>query len=358
MSKTKFMEIIKPSFYWVILAGFGLWVLVAFLTPSARHSGLNLYEETRFPAMVQGTAYKPFVYRTILPGTVRILTIVTPQAWHRKADEFTGQNQWARKTFQRFEWDFQDTLQYYFAAFLMWLSYVGFAHVTVRLTCQQLQWKAAVGWQAAMGAVALLGLPAMFKYSSFPYDPSQLFLFSLALSLLASERIKSFGLVFLLCCLSKETAVLLIPVHGFFRWKNHPAKLVRQELIILILSFAIIKGGLIWMYRDNPGTFAKIHLFDHNLGWILGQWRWIEMSVALVLAYLVFFRWQDKPRFLRVAFLCIMPVLLGMALIIGFFDEWRIFYEVYAIIFAMGVATVRFLTSSAISTRAEFLRSR
>jgi len=332
--------------YLVILAAVALWVLAAFLTPTARHSGLNLYEETRFPAMVQGTAYRPFVYRTLLPSTVRALTAATPAAWREGLDRVTERRPRLRRIFDVLGWEYQGSIRYYYAAFLMWISFVGFAHFTVALTCHQLGWSAKVAWRTTLGAAALLGLPALFKYSSFPYDPPQLFLFTLALYFLATERTRAFLVVFLFCCLNKETAALLIPIHAVYLRRKVPVQRIFRESGFLIAGYVVIKGGLVWMFRDNPGSLVEFHLLDHNLAWLAGGWSAAEMIVILILATLVFIRWREKPLFLRIAFLGIIPIQVFFALFIGFIDEWRIYYEAYPIVFGLTAATWRLLVGT------------
>jgi len=327
--------------YWGVLAAVGLWVLATFLTPTARHSGLNLYKETRFPAMVQGTAYRPFVSRTLLPTTVRALTAATPKAWREELAHLTERRPRLRRIFDILGWEYEGATRYYFAALLMWVSFIGFAHYTVALTCHQLEWSAGAAWRTTLGAAALLGLPALFKYSSFPYDPPQLFLFTLALNLLASERTRAFLVVFLLCCLNKETALLLIPIHAVFRGGKVPKPKVYRESGFLIAGYLAIKGGLTWVFRGNPGSFVEFHLLDHNLAWLLGGWSVTEVIVILILVPLVFIRWNQKPPFLRIAFLGIVPILVFFALFIGFIDEWRIYYEAYPVVFGLTVATWR-----------------
>ncbi len=326
--------------YWLVLGAIGLWVLVLFLTPSGRHSGLNSYAETHFPTMVQGTAYKPFVARTFLPSTVRILTQFTPSALREWADGTTEKTPLLRQGFDRFGWEYNNSVQYYFAALLMWLSFVGFAHFTVLLVCQQLEWPAVTVLRAILGGLALLGLPALFKYSSFAYDPSQLFLFSLALYLLASKKARWFRFVFILCCLSKETALLLIPLYITSRWDQRSTREFKADLGYLLASYAIIKGSLIWAFRNNPGSFVEVHLLGHNLDWFLHDRQWEEIAVILGIAALVFFRWNQKPRFLRQAFLVTVPIIAGSSLVFGFVDEWRIYYEAYPIVFALIVASL------------------
>ncbi|MEN8005834.1 MAG: hypothetical protein ABFS42_02420 [Candidatus Krumholzibacteriota bacterium] len=332
--------------YWLVLAAVSLWVLASFLTPSDRHSGLNLYPEIQFPKMVQGTAHRPFVYRTLLPTTVRVLEAATPKALREKLDDLTARQPYKRRVFHILGWERQGSIKYYYAALLMWGSFLGFAHFATSLTCRRLGWRASALWRTALGAAVLLGLPAFFKYSSFSYDPPQLFLFTLALYLLSTERTRGFFIVFLLCCLNKETAALLIPIQAAHRWGKDPVRKIVRESGLLIAGFVVIKGGLAWVFRDNPGAFMEFHLWDHNKDWLLGGWSAAEVVVIVVVAALVLYRWRDKPRFLRIALVGTLPVQVLIALFYGFIDEWRIYYEAYAVVFGLVVATVRLYAGS------------
>lgn len=336
--------------YWLVLGAVSLWVLAAFLTPSPRHSGLNLYPEIQFPDLVKGTAHRPFVYRTLLPTTVRLLTAATPGSWREQVDRWTRVRPPLRRMFRILGWGERETTQYYFAALLMWISYLGFAHFTVLLTCRQLGWRASIPWRIVLGSAALLLLPACFKYSSFPYDPPQLFLFTLALFLVSEGRFRGFFLVFLLCCLNKETAALLIPIHAAVRRGREPVPVTAYRTALMAVGFMVIKGGLTWVFRDNPGPIMEFHLRDHNLGWLLGGWSAAEVAAIVVIPALVAFRWKRKPAFLRTAFLGTLPLLVLIALFYGFIDEWRIYYEAYAVVFALSVATLRSVAGRDIPT--------
>ncbi|MFC2031597.1 hypothetical protein ACFLWA_12830, partial [Chloroflexota bacterium] len=61
----------------LLIAVSSAFILLVFLKPSEIYSGLNQYERSKFTEMVQGTAYRPFVMRTLLPTAVRLISALT-----------------------------------------------------------------------------------------------------------------------------------------------------------------------------------------------------------------------------------------------------------------------------------------
>jgi hypothetical protein len=78
--------------------------------------------------MVDGTAYKPFVHRTLLPSTVRIISLYSPENLKNKLSALVDDNAFARKIFENLKWESSAAWMYLIACILMWLSFVGFAH--------------------------------------------------------------------------------------------------------------------------------------------------------------------------------------------------------------------------------------
>jgi hypothetical protein len=65
----------------------------------------------------------------------------------------------------------------------------------------------------------------------------------------------------------------------------------------------------------------------------------VTFGVILVgLSFLVFYGWRDKPIFLRLASTILIP-LAGLYFVYGFPFEFRVFYEAYPIIVALGLGS-------------------
>jgi len=70
-------------FFWFAAIIVSAYVLIVFVkTP-----GINGYERAMFPEMIYGTAWKPFVYRTLLPSAVRITGEIVPEEVRKSLTE-------------------------------------------------------------------------------------------------------------------------------------------------------------------------------------------------------------------------------------------------------------------------------
>lgn len=332
--------------YLMILLLLSGLVLVSFLRPTRQHMGINQYDRVQFLDVVEGKAHRPFVYRTLLPTTVRIVSRAVPESYHRACADLVEQRDLARKAFSLFRWESRAALQYLLASVLMLLSFMGFAHFAAKLTERLCDVPATTGARLLLVMGALAGLPAFFRYVSYVYDPAQLFLFTLALYLLAAHRIWPFCLAFVACCLNKETAVLLIPLFALeFHDRSPSRRRYWFSVAGLIVVYVGIKSALTWYFRGNPGSFVEFHL-AHNLQWLTSGWNFTDLLVFLGLSALVVYRWRDKSAFLRRSLLCVLPPLVSLALFLGFIDEWRGYYEAYPIIYAMLVDSLLRLRAS------------
>lgn len=326
--------------YLVLLILVSGWILVVFLRPEPGSVGINQYERSRFLDMVKGTAYRPFVYRTLLPTTTRIVVALTPEQSATASSRIVERNVYLRSAFAHFHWETSAAYAYVVACLLMLLSFMGFAHYTSRLCLRACRIDDTYRRRSLLAVVALLGLPPFFSYTAFPYDPPQLFLFTLALYLLASQRVLAFALAFGLCCLNKETAVLLILVFAFTSRKQMPRQRYLAVLFGLVAWYLLIRVLVAFVFRNNPGALVEFHLFDHNLRLLVSEWSFSDLVTCLVLSGLVFARWREKPEFLKVSFLAVFVPLVVLSLFLGYLNEWRGYYEAYPLAFALAVDTV------------------
>lgn len=328
-------SLLQRIIYFVVLTLLSSLILVVFLRSTEQHVGINTYFKAKFLDMVEGRAHRPFVYRTLLPTTVRVASLLAPDQYQQKSADMVERHDLIRRAFDEFRWESQAAFQYLLASVLMLLCFMGFGHCVVRLTERVCNVPETGLARLLLVTGALVGLPPFFRYTSFPYDPAQLFLFTLALYFLAVHRAKAFCIVFVFCCLNKETSVVLIPLYGLtFRNRSLSLRLYWGTMVGLIVVYVGIKSALTWIFRDNPGVFVEFN-FLHNVGWLTSGWTFADLVVFLILTVLVLFRWSEKPDFLRLSFLCVLLPLGSLALFLGYFDEWRGYYEVYPIAFGL-----------------------
>lgn len=329
--------------YFVALTLLSGLVLVAFLRPTPRHSGINHHYRAKFLDMVEGKAHRPYVYRTLLPTTVRVVSILVPDQCQQACADAVERHGVTTRAFSAFDWESRAAFQYLLASALMLLCFMSFGHCVVRLTEHLCDIPKTGSARILLVTGALVGLPPFLRYTSYPYDPPQLFLFTLAIYFLAVQRLKPFCIAFVFCCLNKETAVLLIPIAGLtFRNRCTSDRQYWRTMLGLVVVYVSIKFALSWLFRGNPGSIVEVHPV-HNVKWLTAGWTFTDLGVTLSLAALVIFRWSEKPAFLKLSFLCVLPPLVGLALFLGYVDEWRGYYEAYPITFGLLVHSILWL---------------
>lgn len=282
--------------------------------------------------MVQGTAHRPYVYRTLLPTLVRQITGLTPQQYR---DDYNNKLTRYNAVWQKLGWEPSAVFEYTIALILMLACFAGFAHYGTKFTIKICGLGETWPNRMLLATSLLLCLPAFFRYTSFIYDPPQLLLFSMALYFLSCSRLGAFILTFYFCCINKETAILLIPIYAVMEYNNRlSTRRYRLILFALIAGYLFIKTGISYVFRTNPGVFLEFHLLD-NIGLLTRGWSFTDLVTLFIIILLVFYGWTEKPRFLQVSFLCLFPPLLAAAFLFGFVNEWRDYYEVYPVVFAM-----------------------
>lgn len=311
-------------------------VLIGFLSSvEGAHVGINEYPRARFVEMVEGEAHTPYVRRALLPTLVRLARAAAPAPLEAACRELAGESGPLAAAFAEFRWESDEAFAFLVGALLMWLCFAGFAPACVRLIETAFDRAFAPWSRLGLTLLALAGLPPMFRYTSYPYDPPQLFLFALALGFAAARRLRPFVAVFVLCCLNKETALLLVPVAAI-AWRHQlptPAR-YRSLLFALGAIYLVITAALAWHFRGNPGGLVELHL-GHTLRTLAAGYSLAALLAALALAALLSYRWREQPAFLRQAWLAVLLPLLGLGLVLGYIDEWRAYYEAYPLTFAL-----------------------
>lgn len=277
---------------------------------------LNSPAHEELTALVTGEAAKPFVLRFLVPFLMREMMAFTPLNVETAA------------------------------AICMTLSLLGFLPAfRYLLAAFDLDEKR----QDRLTIVAVLGLaPLLFTPGKAVYDLTTLFLFTLALALLARRRWLPYLAVFVLATLNRETSILLLLVfvaenicrEDLTSWRT--SRQLRRALVQLVI-YGVIRLAIIGAFWGNSGTLMQYHL-DKQLttivavpGWIaegtLTDWLLVGMLIGgTLLPLLVFYRWSSKPRFLRRAFLAVYPLLYVLFLIGGMPFETRVFIEAYPVL--------------------------
>jgi len=325
----------KLIYYFVTALIAGCVLIMFVISP-----GINDNKPSMFDDMIYGKASKPFVYRVLLPATVRILSAPVPQTLRNNIANKIEDNISLNKLFKKLKWEKELAVEYSFALLMMFISLWGFSFAVRYLFL--LFYNTSSWFADSISLLALLGLPTMFQYTSFIYDFPLLLLYTLGLIFLYKQDWIKFLIIFLIGCVNKETTVLLTLVFYIYYKSNLKKELFNKLLIAQIAIFILVKGSLYLIFINNPGNFIEFHLIDHNLRLLTG----FDLTLAaafLGLILLVFYAWNEKPKFLKTSLSMFIPLII-LTLFLGFLDELRDYYEVYpAVIIFMAHSIARIL---------------
>jgi hypothetical protein len=309
----------------VRLLSYALIALIPLLWAAA-HSNLN--SRATLEGMVRGTAYRPYVYRTLTPRLVGALDALLPARARAAADSLIARSPLPR---DRWKWPAADGTWFAWNFLIQWLALVLFASSFERLAgaANGLSGRVPRLAPAAfpLAALALAGVPLHFGFQNFVYDFPELALFTLALALLAERRWLPYLAAFTLAMINKETSVLLGGV--FVIWAR--TEMPKSRLVAFGILQAVIAAAAVLTiraaYAQAPGEPLEFHL-ARNLHYhpVLRQLRHDVIYAAFWIAAACGTRLQ--PR-VAIAALLTGGALLGFMMFFGFLGEYRDFYEVY-----------------------------
>jgi len=330
------------------------FVFLAFIqNPGNPHD----FSRARLPDLVQGTGYRPFVYRTLLPTTVRLVEAALPDGSRDVVARLAHSSRPLGELFASTPAADEDhPVTYLIAYTLEFVCLLAFA-LTLRVAIAHFY--DSPPWARDLIPIGgVLLLPLFFRYISYDYDLPQLFLFTLGLLLLARRRWYWFYPVFVLGVFNKETTALLVVIHLLAHRSQLPRRALIRHAVAQALLLGLIRVMLQFvLFADNPGVPVEV--------WIARNWQMISdperwaflffhfawagdtaivvptnFNLLFLLALpLIFWKWSAKPVFLRRA-LWIAPLLLILAFVFGQIDELRDYYEAYIVAYLLAAGTL------------------
>lgn len=275
-----------------------------------------------FVDLIYGTAYRPYVYRVLVPILVQFLNRIFPLN------------------------------PVIYALALMFLSLLGFG-LTMR-SFADFFWKSNATARI-ISILSLIGLIPFLARDGKIYDFPAIFLSGLGLLLMARQQWNWFLVIYLIGCINKETTVFLTLVFAVYNFRRMPARKYWTLWIGQALIFGVTKLMVTWTFRNNPGGVVEFHLYDHIKGFLyLPNFLLYYGSFAVCLAILVMIDWRKKPEFLRYALASLLPAVLCANLFFGVPYEIRAFMDLYPVGFLLIIPTleriVKLVTSRSVSS--------
>lgn len=323
------------------VAGFAVSEFVRY--PGLANAKPGLGGEDFFGDMVYGRAPQPFVTRVLVPWLIRAAVAVTPPTARAQIEESVRRS---LTNNGKPLWLYQYPFEFTVAKNIMLLFTIGFAFA--------LWWLARLTLDVPAPAVdvipivVMFALPGLYGSGSMLYDLPALCLFTLGLALIAARRFWFYALTFAVCVLNKETGLLLTLVWAVSEAHKRKLKLKSKPLVVGVgLQFGVwllVRGLLLWLFRNNPGEAIALHLFRNaQVLAVPGNWflfrpvtGWLILPMGFNLLYVLgfiasLFALKRTPQFLKDAFWIAVPFVV-LAWLFGYVDEMRVYYELLPIV--------------------------
>jgi len=291
--------------------------------------GVTALETARLPDLVRGAAHRPYVLRTLLPTTVRLVEAALPNGISMNIEKRLRRSlRTARELLEALGWE-QDRLLDYLIACL--LAYACLLVSAVLLRDLYLDLYPDAAWKAyLLPLFGLALLPGFFRWGAhFFYDFPTLLLGTWALLLLQRRRWRLFYPVFVLGLVNKETAVLLGLSFLAWQWGELSRRALIGHLAAQAGLFVLVRGSILFAYRHSPGPVTEMNLpINLELAVALHSRGVTSLLLLASVAASLVLRWRREGRFARAMLAPLLP-LAALYLFLGKWGEIRFFLEAW-----------------------------
>lgn len=276
-----------------------------------------------FSNMIEGTAARPFVLRTLIPSSIRLMRDELPESIKNQIKTFFAARNWFVDYLKS-----EKAVEYSIALFLCFIFFLGFSFVLRCLAKRFYSQDSLVQHLAVFSGMMII--PLCSAYGHYIYDPATIFLFSFGVLLVVKERLIPMLAFFPLAVINKETSLLLIPVFIAYQFGGRmPVIKIAAVSVVMGLIWFFIRMLIAKEFAANTGALAEFHFFDHNLRLFANPAAACFFLVTVTfLGVLIAKNWKSKNQFLRWGFLLVFLPLFILSIFFGFVDELRQFYEV------------------------------
>jgi hypothetical protein len=285
-----------------------------------------------FDAMMDGTAWKPFVYRLLVPKIAAGIAAITPEfmehaitnAAHKFAStsllhEINQAIPTLKKTFPARHPVYPRLVVIALIYACLW----GYVITLFKLARMLFPDNDMVAWAAPVVAlVSISGCSAPMQYIS---DLPALFIATLCFLSIARQRLGSYLICFTLACLNKETAIFFTLFYCFWLYGRMDKQRYTLCLIAQLVIYGLIRYGVIIWYIQNHGNIFENHgVFKKELFTPASIRPIIDIFVLFML---LTYSWPLKPLFLKYS-LMLLPFVYGAFCLLGNPGEYRFFFDI------------------------------
>jgi hypothetical protein len=303
-------------------------VMAAFIGYYAlRYTGIFAEQQQLLVSNIDATLARPAVFRVLIPSILRGLYSITPPYLFDLFESVERSH--PRHGFRFFVASFNDTSTrmlpyYYYILLINILSLLLICLLVSRIYRSLFPQSPFAGfvfvpYLLLLATIVSQGVAHLYD---FPAMLSALTLFYCAIN----QWMWRYLAILPFACLTKETAILLTLFFAVYNFDLMDRRKLVVAAGLQALTFALVYGAVRYHFRHSGGANVENHLLQ-NIQWVLRPTIFAIPSL-LVVAFLTFFRWQEKPVALR-STLAIMGPALVLFLYGSFHGEIRNLYELF-----------------------------
>ena len=314
----------------VITVVLATWVTGIFVTQSK----VNTNPLAKLERLMDGTAYRPWVFRQLVPKTVALVDHVTPSYYSAVISYALLHHPVPFKWLKTMEVAPAMAYDVAVAVVISFLCLLGYAFLLHRTAALLFPEDPIIPIVAVV--LAFVALPPHLFVGYF-YDFPVLLFAAAMIYFLGRRQYLWYLVAFGLACLNKETAVLFVLV--FVLEARHDER--KRFWRYLALNVAL--GGLILtlqrvIYRNNPGSALESSL-GYQMQNMTSLYSWERLGTVFVIFLLVAVRSSEKPLLLKRALWLLVPFFV-LFMWGGRPNEFRVFYEVHPPLVLMSAHTI------------------
>lgn len=279
--------------------------------------------EAMLPAMLDGTAERPFVTRFLIPSVSTALAGALPAPLRVSLVRTLRENDIFRNYAETMDWPEESLPGCFIALCLVLLSLCAFVVGLWDLS----SW--AMPGSLAPPFLVYLVLPAFFQQGArCIYDLPALAFSTATLCALRRGNLQAYYLVLGLGLMNKETQILaLIPLLGFLLQARTPTRSLIRHIAAHTLAFGMLVGLRAYLFGQNGGQVVELHL-GSNVSTLLATVSLTQVAGLAAAAFLVRMGSLRAPSLLRSS-LWAVPPLVALYAVAGVYGEIRVFLEVF-----------------------------
>jgi hypothetical protein len=286
---------------------------------------------------VNGTVDLPFAYRQLMPIAARALGRVIDAVPGLETRLERGV--FSQFTFEYFTLERRNREAFLLAAIVDFALLIGFTFI-MRALCRRVLRYGEFG-SAAGALLSLFVLPVFFAQGThYIYDFGALTLCAAMFLAMSRAAWAAYLVLFALAMLNKETAVLMIIPFAVYGWTVLPKKKWLLFAGAQVIIAAAVRAVLYYYYLNTPGVpmCADDSFNFWNMWEADGLYLFNFLVPRLFIMLVVLANFFEKPLLLRAGALLTIPLFIGYV-IGGQWGEFRVFYEVYPILFLLAYST-------------------